>query len=102
MVGIYLQPFKLNNILSNFTHAQSSWNPARQYPVMFWVHGGSNRYGSGIEYDGRVLAQEGVVVVITNYRLGVFGKLNWKTAYGLLSGGATLFAVYRESLIFWT
>ena len=42
--------------------------------VMIWIHGGSNRYGSGEEYDGRILAEHGVVVVTINYRLGVLGK----------------------------
>ena len=63
-----------NILLSDFTHAQSSQSPKQQYPVMLWVHGGAYKYGSGIEYDGRVLAQEGVVVVTINYRLGVLGK----------------------------
>lgn len=41
---------------------------------MVWIHGGAYRYGSGTEYDGRVFAQEGVVVVTINYRLGVLGE----------------------------
>ena len=42
---------------------------------MVWLHGGSNRVGSGSEggYDGRVLASHGVVVVTVNYRLGAMG-----------------------------
>ena len=44
-------------------------------PVMVWIHGGSNRVGSGAEagYDGSALASHGVVVVTINYRLGVMG-----------------------------
>jgi para-nitrobenzyl esterase len=44
-------------------------------PVMVWIHGGSNRVGSGAEngYDGSSLASRGVVVVTINYRLGVMG-----------------------------
>jgi para-nitrobenzyl esterase len=44
-------------------------------PVMVWLHGGSNRVGSGSEpgYDGGTLAAHGVVVVTINYRLGVMG-----------------------------
>jgi para-nitrobenzyl esterase len=44
-------------------------------PVMVWLHGGSNRVGSGIEsgYDGSSLASRGVLVVTINYRLGVMG-----------------------------
>ena len=42
-------------------------------PVMFWIHGGGQVQGSGIEavYDGTALANEGVVVVTINYRLGL-------------------------------
>jgi len=44
-------------------------------PVMVWLHGGSNRVGSGSQpiYDGTSLAAHGVLVVTVNYRLGVFG-----------------------------
>lgn len=42
---------------------------------MFWIHGGGFTRGSGtgVAYDGEVLASKGVVVVTINYRLGVFG-----------------------------
>lgn len=57
---------------------------ARNAPVMVWVHGGSFRSGAGSDYDGRVLAREqGVVVVTLNYRLGALGFL---AAPGLLEG----------------
>jgi para-nitrobenzyl esterase len=44
-------------------------------PVMVWLHGGSNRAGkgSGDGYDGSSLSSHGVIVVSTNYRLGVMG-----------------------------
>ena len=43
-------------------------------PVMFWIHGGSNIWGSGSSYDFSNLAkQKDVIVVTINYRLGVFG-----------------------------
>lgn len=46
-------------------------------PVMVWIHGGSLTTGSGSEplYDGKKLAERGVVVVSINYRLGVLGYL---------------------------
>jgi para-nitrobenzyl esterase len=49
--------------------------PAMHLPVMVWLHGGSNRVGSGTEpaYDGLSLASRGVIVVTINYRLGVMG-----------------------------
>nr|ANQ45784.1 AChE4 [Pardosa pseudoannulata] len=46
--------------------------------VMFWVYGGAFVFGSSRVdfYDGRVLAVEGDVIVVTvNYRLGPFGFL---------------------------
>ena len=55
------------------------WTPALQpgarLPVMVWLHGGSNRVGSGSDagYDGSSLAAHGVIVVTLNYRLGVMG-----------------------------
>src|SRR6185312_7577970 len=46
-------------------------------PVMVWIHGGGWTRGSGSTptYDGAALAKKGVVLVTTNYRLGVFGFL---------------------------
>ena len=57
------------------------WTPARKgqtgLPVLVYFHGGGNTSGSGDElrYDGERLAQDGIVVVTPNYRLGVFGFL---------------------------
>jgi para-nitrobenzyl esterase len=51
------------------------WPVKEPRAVMFWMHGGSNRIGSGNEsgYDGAELARHGVVVVTINYRLGALG-----------------------------
>jgi para-nitrobenzyl esterase len=51
------------------------WPHQSHLPVMVWLHGGSNRVGSGTEdsYDGTALASHGVIVVTLNYRLGVMG-----------------------------
>jgi para-nitrobenzyl esterase len=48
---------------------------AKRLPVMVWLHGGSNRAGSGSGdgYDGASLASHGVIVVTMNYRLGAMG-----------------------------
>jgi para-nitrobenzyl esterase len=47
----------------------------KELPVMVWLHGGSNRVGSGADesYDGSSLAAHGVIVVTINYRLGAMG-----------------------------
>ncbi len=43
-------------------------------PVMVWIHGGGQTIGSGGFYDGGALAADQAVVVVTvNYRLGPFG-----------------------------
>src|SRR5207247_10887704 len=54
------------------------WTAAKagdRRPVMVWIHGGAWTRGSGsvASYDGTAIARKGVVVVTTNYRLGVFG-----------------------------
>jgi carboxylesterase type B len=53
------------------------WAPdgTRFAPVLFWVHGGANTFGSSaqVDFDGTALAQAGLVVVTCNYRLGFEG-----------------------------
>jgi para-nitrobenzyl esterase len=57
------------------------WTPSissgDRLPVMVWIHGGGFMNGSGslAAYDGTKLAQEGVVLVTINYRLGPLGNL---------------------------
>ncbi|MYD44447.1 MAG: carboxylesterase family protein [Gammaproteobacteria bacterium] len=53
----------------------SSPAPDAKQPVMVWIHGGAFIMGSGSEsiYHGDALAQDGVVVVTINYRLGLYG-----------------------------
>lgn len=50
---------------------------AKGAPVLVWIHGGALVTGSSREpmYDGRRLAERGVIVVSINYRLGVLGWL---------------------------
>ncbi|SFO51287.1 para-nitrobenzyl esterase [Amycolatopsis rubida] len=64
-------------------------------PVMVWIYGGGYLAGSAADpgYDGAVLAEEGVVVVTFNYRVGVegFGQLAGAPANrGLLDQVAAL------------
>ena len=51
--------------------------PAEKLPVMIWIHGGAYQLGRGSSplYDGRKLAEKGVIVVSINYRLGPLGFL---------------------------
>ena len=55
------------------------WTPknAKDAPVFVWIHGGSLLAGSSREaiYDGRRLAERGIIVVSINYRLGALGWL---------------------------
>lgn len=55
------------------------WAPddAANAPVLVWIHGGALVAGASSfgMYDGAHLAEEGVVVVSLNYRLGVLGFL---------------------------
>ena len=75
------------------------WAPAdaRNAPVFVWIHGGALTSGAGSEpmYDGARLADQGIVAVTINYRLGVLGylahpslsaesQLNISGNYGLL------------------
>lgn len=49
-------------------------HPREKLPVLVWVHGGGNVEGAGNWPPlGPPLAEQGVVVVSLNYRLGVFG-----------------------------
>ncbi len=60
---LYLNIYRPNNTSGNL-------------PVMFWIHGGANIYGAGSEiiYDGKKLADEQDMVVVTiNYRLSTAG-----------------------------
>ncbi len=60
-------------------------------PVMFWIHGGAYIQGSANEYDGaRLAAENDVVVVAINYRLGIFGFLDLSQFGAEYAGTANL------------
>jgi para-nitrobenzyl esterase len=59
--------------------ASSDITAGDRRPVMVWVHGGAYILGSASQplYDGRALAGDGEVIVVTmNYRLGALGFLD--------------------------
>ncbi len=56
------------------------WSPARpgKYPVMYWIHGGGFKQGSGsyeMSNGARLAAEKGVVLVTVDYRIGALGFL---------------------------
>jgi len=61
------------------------WSPSggkSKKPVMFWIHGGAYFRGASSQplFDGRSLAENGDVVVVTiNYRIGVFGWVDFSS-----------------------
>jgi para-nitrobenzyl esterase len=93
------------------------WVPAKtsgaKLPVMIWIYGGGFVAGTTSEarQDGTRLAQQGVIVVSMNYRLGVFGffvhpelaKESGRNAagnYGLLDQVAALQWVHENIAAF--
>ncbi|MFC3069441.1 carboxylesterase/lipase family protein [Phenylobacterium soli] len=74
--GIYEDPIPP---MSEDCLSLNVWTPkgAAKAPVLVWIHGGALTTGASAEamYDGRKLAERGVVVVSINYRLGVLGWL---------------------------
>lgn len=63
------------------------WSPAASsaaaLPVYVFVHGGGYLMGSGSQplYEGKNLAQQGIIVVTLNYRLGTLGFLPSAAAF---------------------
>lgn len=83
----------------------ASLDPSAALPVMVWLPGGAYLIGgSGVpEYDGRHLAEHGLVIVTTNYRLGFegFGWIDGAPANrGLLDQVAALHWVQVNIMAF--
>ena len=92
------------------------WVPAKaqaKLPVMVWIYGGGFVAGGTSEprQHGEVLAQQGVIVVSMNYRLGIFGFFvhselakesghNAAGNYGLLDQTAALRWVHENIAAF--
>lgn len=62
------------------------WAPSTPgpHPVLVWVHGGGQTFGSTRrpEYDGQAFARSGIVCITVAYRLGVFGFLELGSVLG--------------------
>lgn len=93
------------------------WSPAKRkeagLPVLVYFYGGGFVAGDGSEprYDGASMAKKGIVVVLVNYRLGLFGffahpELSKETAYkgsgnyGLLDQALALKWVQKNIAVF--
>jgi len=53
--------------------------PEEGWPVYVWIHGGAFIAGSGSNqvYPGEAFAENGIILVTINYRLGALGWLNY-------------------------
>lgn len=59
----------------------------KQYPVMFWIHGGANTTGLKDYYDFSALVEsQNVIVVTINYRLGALGWFTHPAIQGSQTG----------------
>jgi len=69
--------------LTVYAPAKPSVDP-NGYPVLFWIHGGAFEQGLGncALYNGTNFAQQNVVSVVINYRLGALGFTTSKSMQG--------------------
>ncbi|MFT5675705.1 MAG: para-nitrobenzyl esterase [Paraglaciecola sp.] len=59
----------------------------KNYPVMFWIHGGGNKNGHKDYYNySNLVANKNVIVVSINYRLGALGWFTHPAIQGLQEG----------------
>ncbi|BFM17984.1 carboxylesterase/lipase family protein [Maricurvus nonylphenolicus] len=79
--------------LNIYTPANNNENAKAQNvkPVLVWIHGGAFVGGSGHEFDAsKIVADNDVIVVTVNYRLGIFGFLNLQRLGAEFKGSANL------------
>ncbi len=71
--------------LDIYRPARTGWE-REKLPVYVWIHGGSNNFGTAMQYDGGNLALHAdAVVVVIQYRLGPLG---WFYQPEIQTGGA--------------
>ncbi|KAK1234054.1 hypothetical protein PQX77_002748 [Marasmius sp. AFHP31] len=73
-------------------HFSGDTAPSEKLPVIVWIHGGGYIAGNASRYDGSDLisrSHSGIVVVVIQYRLGLFGFLSGNAVYsnGALNAG---------------
>jgi para-nitrobenzyl esterase len=69
-------PIGSEDCLSLNVYRPAELDPSERLPVMLWIHGGSFVSGAGSIYDPqRLVAENQIVVVTINYRLGALGFL---------------------------
>ncbi|MBD9394163.1 carboxylesterase/lipase family protein [Acidovorax sp. ACV01] len=86
----------------NIYAPQSVASGSRDLPVLFWIHGGANASGSASDYDPSLFVQqEGVVVVTTNYRVGVLGFLAHPAIDGEGHGAANYGLLDQQLALHW-
>ncbi|XP_046744721.1 venom carboxylesterase-6-like [Diprion similis] len=64
------------NIYTPLRRNEEDRRPKKSVPVIFYIHGGAFRAGSGMYYGPKYLLNEDVILVTFNYRLGPLGFLS--------------------------
>lgn len=73
-LGLFASPGGSEDCLYLNVYRPAGTPANAKLPVLVWFHGGSIWVGQGVDYNPSKLATKGgVIVVTTNYRLGLFG-----------------------------
>ena len=74
--GFATPPAQSEDCLFLNVYIPSAAKLASKLPVLFWIHGGALVSGSGAQYDPSIMIAENDLIVVTiNYRLGALGWL---------------------------
>jgi len=78
---------------------------SKRRPIVVWIHGGNFARGSAADYEPDYLLDEDVVLVVIQYRLGLFGFLSTEDEhapgnYGMLDQVAALQWVKKNAEAF--
>ncbi|KAF7335518.1 COesterase domain-containing protein [Mycena venus] len=81
--------------------SNAAGTPPTNLPTLVWIHGGGYLAGAASSFNGEDIIQQsnrGVVVVLIQYRLGVFGK--WLPSGGAVKANGALNAGLRKAVSF--